>query len=163
MKKTKKYNSILGEFTTKGYTGRAQERARRRRSPWNLILIPLVILGVSVFSVGQFLLLWQLHIWVFPVHAGRVKEILNSAEGGISGFLMLIPPLISAIPLGFMLANCMVWCVPPARHTLDREARGHWHASFRDSTADIGKLALFIVPICLALGVIGAFTLRSPK
>jgi len=164
MKKTKKDNSIFRELTTKGYLGRAQERAKRRKSPWNLILIPLVLFGIVAFSVGQFTLLWQLNTWVFPEHAGRLREFLgNNEQGAISRLLMTLSSLFSAIPLGLMLANCIAWCIPPARHVFDREAKGIKHASFHEAMLDLGKIALFVVPVCLVLGIIGALTLGSLK
>jgi hypothetical protein len=155
-----KDSSIVSELKTKGYIGRARERARRRKSPWNLILIPLVVLGIFSVSIGQFSLLWHLNTWVYPEHIGRLKNIMRSNEHQVSQMLLTLPCLFSAIPLGMLLANCMAWCIPPARRTFEREARGIAHASFRASMSDLGKFALFIVPICLALGVIGALTLR---
>lgn len=161
MRKTKKDNSIVKELTTKGYLGRAQERARRRKSPWNLILIPWVIFGIFGVAIGLFSLLWQLNTWVFPEHVGRLKDLFGSDEHKVSQLLMTLPCFISAIPLGMMLANCVAWCGPPARRVFEFEAKGVAHASFRASMLDLAKFALFVVPVCLVLSIIGALTLSS--
>ncbi len=166
MTKSRKDNSIVTELTSPGYLDRARQRARRRRSRWNLILIPLGLFGILVCFVGQFSLLWKLHTYAFPNHVGRLSEFWGkniSTSAFISSLLMAVSPFFSAIPLGMLLANCIAWCIPPARRVFAQEAEGVRHASFRQAMADLGKLALFTVPICFALGIIGALTLRSLK
>jgi len=160
MKKKKKDNSVFRELTTKGYFRRAQERAQRRKSPWNLILLPLVLFGILIISGGQFSFFWQVNTWVYPEHAGRLWNIMRGNDHQVSQMLMTLPCLFTGIPLGMLLANCIAWCIPPARRIFDREAKGVTHASFRSSMSDLGKVSLFVVPISLALGVIGALTLR---
>ena len=63
-KAKRKNSSISHEIATEDYVGRAQGRSRRRKSPWNLVLIPLVVIGVFGVSIGLFSLLWHLNTWV---------------------------------------------------------------------------------------------------
>ena len=46
----------------------ARQRAKRRKSPWNLILIPLVIGGIGSVWYGLFQLMWKIHINIYPEH-----------------------------------------------------------------------------------------------
>lgn len=42
-----KLQNIVTELRTPGYVERAQQRVQRRKSPWNLLLIPFGIGGVQ--------------------------------------------------------------------------------------------------------------------
>jgi hypothetical protein len=60
-------------------------------------------------------------------------------------------PFFAAIPVGLLLSNCIVWCVPPYRRAIEPEAKGVWHASFSDAQKDLSLLALCIAcPVILA-------------
>ncbi|HSR10722.1 MAG TPA: hypothetical protein VLS90_04710, partial [Thermodesulfobacteriota bacterium] len=81
----------------------------------------------------------------------------------ISSFLLLIPIILASIPLGLVVANCIAWCIPPARRVFDREAEGIEWAAFGDAMGGLAKMSLILVPICLLLSFVGAATLRSLK
>lgn len=55
-----------------------------------------------------------------------------------------------------MIGNILIWCILPARRALDLEAKGVWHASFKESMRDLALFALVITPIPLILSFIGA-------
>ncbi len=136
-----KDNSGIRALTIRGYIARARERAKRRKSPWNLILIPLVIFGIMIFFAGQFILLWQVHVWAFPEHAGKFRDFWGkniSVSAFVSSFLMGIFPLFASLPLGMLLANCIAWCLPPARRAFEQEAKDIPRASFYEAMRDLG-------------------------
>jgi hypothetical protein len=158
--------NISQELRTPGYTERARQRAQRRKSPWNLVLIPLSIAGVGGSAYVLFKIMWHIHIALYPDHAGRFDEFWGqgvSFRSFVSSFLLLIPLLFAGLVIGLMFANCVAWCVVPARRAFDREAEGVKWASFRVSMRRLWVVARIIVPACLLLSFIGAATLRSLK
>jgi hypothetical protein len=160
MKQRKRDSSIATELMTEGYVSRARERAKRRKSPWNLLLLPLVIIGVFGVSIGLFTLLWHLNVWVYPQHVGKLREIMGSSDHTASQFLMTLPSFFAGIPLGMLFANCVAWCIPPASRTFEHEAKGIACASFRKSMSGLGKVVMYVVLVWAALGIVGALTLR---
>jgi hypothetical protein len=136
------------------------------KSLWNLLWIPLVVGGISSITIALTWLMWHVHTAIYPAHAGKFGGILEGGIGywaSISGTLLYMPLLFAAMPLGVILAKCVVWCVPPARRAFEREAQGVKWASFHDAMAGLWKLSLVMVPICLLLSLIGALTLTSLK
>ena len=148
------------------YIHEARERAKRRKSPWNLILIPLTIAGIGFIFFVQFQILWFIHIHIYPNHFGRFSEFWQngiSPVSFISSFLLGVPVFFSSIPLGMLIVNLLAWCIPPARKIFDKEAQGVKGTSFREAMKGLGKIAAYLVPICFILGLIGAVTLKSLK
>ena len=155
---------ISKEAFSKGYIARARQRAQRRKSAWNLILIPLGFGGIAGTTYVLFRIMWQVHVAIYPAHAGRLSEFWGqdiSFGSFFSSFLLLIPLFFAAIPVGLILTNMIAWLIPPARRTFAREAEGVVGASFADATSELAKIALIIVPICLAISSVGAATLRD--
>lgn len=154
---------IAKEIRTPGYLGRARQRAQRRKSPWNLILIPLVVLGVGGSGYFLFRAMWGFHTWLYPAHVGRLSEFWGkniSAASFVSSFLLAVPLFFAALPIGMILANLVAWTIPPARSIFVREAEGIVGASFPEAMSDLLKVALIVVPISLVLSTVGAVTLR---
>ena len=159
-------HGIIDEITTDGYFDRARTRAHRRKSPWNLILIPLVLLGWITTSVVLFNTMWHIHTLIYPEHSGKISEYWQKGihfRAFISSFLLSMPLLFAGIPIGMLLANLAARCIPAIHRVFEQEACGYRHASFRDSTKDLLRAAAFIVPICLFLSLIGALTLKDLK
>jgi len=151
--------NIAKEVSRKGYLGRARQRAQRRKSLWNLLLIPLGLGGIAFNFHILFHLMWGIHTTIYPAHTDKLGEFWQGHS--IPGLLLLMPLFLAAVPLGMLLANCIAWCLPPARKIFEREAQGVKWASFRGAMSGLAKLALIVVPICLLLSFIGAITLRN--
>ena len=120
--------------------------------------------GIAGSAYVLFQIMWWIHITLYPGHAGRFNEFWQegvSFQSFVSSFLMLIPLLFAALLIGLMFANCVAWCVVPARRAFDREAKGLKWASFRESMGGLWVIARILVPGCLLLSFIGAATLRS--
>lgn len=155
---------ITREVFSRGYLRRARARARRRKSPWNAVLVPLGLGAVGGTTYGLFRAMWWLHTVIYPAHAGKLGEFWGRGIGFgafVSSFLLVIPLFIAAIPIGMMLANLVVWMIPPARRAFTEEAQGVEGASFGEAMPELFTLARFIVPVCLLLSLLGAATLRS--
>jgi len=157
-------HGLVKEVFSDGYFKRARQRAQRRKSPWNFVLIPLVIGGVSATLYVLFQLMWHVHIAIYPAHAGRLGEFWGKGIGFtsfLSSFLLAMPLFFAALPIGMILANLVAWLISPARRVFAREAEGVEGASFGQAMFELGKVALVVVPICLLLSAIGAATLRD--
>jgi hypothetical protein len=151
---------LLDELRADGYLSRAKARARRRKSAWNLILIPLALVGIGL---SHFLLVWFLvgaRNWVLAERAVPLDELVTMDCPGIAPILLFVIPLVGAIPLGLFFTNGVAWCIPPARRAFDKGAQGVWHASFREAQLDILLLARYLVSASVVLGLIGAFLLQ---
>jgi hypothetical protein len=98
-RKTKEDSPIVGGIVTGSYIAHAQARAKRRKSLWNLILIPLVVIGVVCASIGLFGLLWHLSVWIHPENAGRLREVMGGGQQQFPQFLVTLPCLFAGIPL----------------------------------------------------------------
>jgi len=155
--KAPKIHDFAKEVFTKGYISRAQERAKRRKSPWNLILIPLSLFFMAFFGYILFQLSWWVHTLFYPQHTGEMREVFRKGMD-LSGLLLLFPNFIASVPFGLMAANLVAWCIPPARRTFEREAQGVKWASFAHAMQGLFKFGLWLLAICLVLSLIGAAT-----
>src|SRR5262249_46360483 len=126
-----------------GYFEEARKRASRRRSAWNLLLIPAV-LGTwaamwyaSVQAVGQLLRYTRpgLHFVLLP----------DSGAGTLIGLGLLF----AWLPLAMVVSNILVATVAPARRTLDREAQAVPGTDLVSANTRLLKVMLVITPMGL--------------
>src|SRR5712675_225421 len=99
-----------------GYITAARTRARRRRSPWNLLLIPCYMVPWFLLTLASCVGLGKLYGLVHPVAAFR---ILPDTIGSI---LISLGSLFAWLGPSMIMANLLVATVRPARAALDREA-----------------------------------------
>ncbi|MFH1440821.1 MAG: hypothetical protein ABIH18_02100, partial [Candidatus Omnitrophota bacterium] len=94
----------------------ARERTKRKKSPWNWILLPFAVVGIggALFLLVKGLL--ALQQCLIP------NEIILSGRTQVGAFLMFIPIFFPSFIFGFMFANFVAWCIPPARRAMDSEA-----------------------------------------
>lgn len=142
-----------------------RERSRRRKSLWHLpkILVSFIFLG----AIWYFLFkgLWEIHLFVYPVHAGHLGEFWQkniSFRSFLSSFLLVLPLFLPAMGASFILANLIFWLIPPARKAFQREAAGDGEMTFSGATAALWKMLVkYFVPIGIGLSLLGALTLSS--
>src|SRR5262249_6076458 len=114
---------------------RAQQQARRRRSPWNLILLPLGLVAVGVTWYGLFRVAWAFHLLFYPEH--ELHDFWGSGitfSSFVPSLLMVFAIVPGALCTGLAAANCVAWLVRPARRTFDAEWVGHAGTGFCEST-----------------------------
>ncbi len=131
-----------------GYFDRARQRAKRRKKPWNLLLIPAFLLTIISGVVLSILMVNKIHLTLFP------GQSLKNSDG-LGPILSVTAPLFGIIPLGFIIANFIFWCIPPARRTFEKEAEGHDGASFWKAQITLLKFAAVVVPLSLAISTCG--------
>ena len=149
---------LASELSSKGYFGRAQQRAARRKSPWNLLdlLFGLACMGLAWWTFVHGV--WAARNLVMPQHSVSFSTGLHTRAAGLAPIVFFVAPLFAAIPVGLFLSNCIVWCIPPYRRASEREAQGVWHASFADAQKDLLLLALCMgLPVLIASFVAALF------
>jgi hypothetical protein len=143
------------------YAG-AQQRAQRRRSPWNLILLPLGFIAVGVTWYGLFRVVWAFHLHFYPQH--ELRDFWGSGisfSSFVPSFLMVFAIAPGALCTGLAAANCVAWLVRPARRTFDAESVGHAGTGFRESTRILFLCAAWAVSVSLFIALVAAYFLRS--
>jgi hypothetical protein len=142
----------------------ARARAGRRRSPWNLILIPFGLGGWLGTWYLLFRLVWNFHHWLYPQHlfSDFWREGIPFASF-VPSFLMLFAPAVAALCVGLMIANCIVLLIPPARRALDAEAVGYPGTGFKEATRALFGLLKWALPIGMAVAMFAASVLRSMR
>ena len=79
----------------------------------------------------------------------------------VPSFLMLMPLGIPAFLGGMLSANCIMWCLPAARRTMESEAAGDKEMTFAGSNAGLLKWGGALSAVCILLSFIGVIALRS--
>ncbi|MFP4098725.1 MAG: hypothetical protein ACLFP8_08820 [Alphaproteobacteria bacterium] len=128
----------------------AQQHARRRKSYWNLLLIPAIIVPLVAFWVACFYILGLFHAYFYP------GESFFNEPQGVGPVLTAVAPFFGAMPSGFLIGNMLVYIISPARRALNKEAEGVSGASFRDSQKGMIKTVLILVPASLMFAFLGA-------
>ncbi|MBX3024560.1 hypothetical protein KF840_06580 [bacterium] len=132
------------------YLDAARERAKRRKSPWNLLL-PVAVLAVWIPTLLLTLVgIDRIHRLLYP------EQSLPAQPGGVAVLLATLPVVLGTIPVALFVGNVLVWFVPPARRVLDAEATAHPGTSFAPSQRALLKLSAWSVPPTFALSALGA-------
>src|SRR5262245_5054156 len=132
-----------------GYITEARIRAARRKSAWNLLLIPcyavpwFLLIFVSVVALGRLYAV---------VHAGSSFRVLPDTVGGI---LMAVGSLLAWLGPSMILANHIVSAVPAARRALDREAVMVPGTDRPSANRGLLKISRFLVPGGAFLALVG--------
>ncbi len=132
-----------------GFMDDARLRARRRRSAWNLLLIPAVVLP------------WLAASWLTWSALGRLYRILHPTASfavlpdSVGGILMAIAPLFAWIPLAMVAGNLLVRMVPTPRSVLDAEAASVPGTDFRSANRGLVRAAAVLFPSGLLVSLIG--------
>jgi len=132
-----------------GYITAARVRAGRRRSAWNLLLIPAYLVPWFLLTFGSLVMLGQLYA-VF--HGSRHAGVLPETGGSI---LMALGALFMWLGPSMMLANQFVSVVPPARRALDREAARVPGTDRASANRGLLKMSMLVTPVALAVALVG--------
>ena len=127
----------------------ARERAKRRKSPWNLLLLPGVILPLVGLWLALVLLLQYLHTAIYPG-----QYLANSA--GLGTILTTVGPFVAVLIPAMLIGNTLVRLVAPARQALDFEATNAPVTKFSRSQQALLKFCRAPTAIGLLSGFIGA-------
>ena len=132
-----------------GYMRDARNRAGRRRSLWNLLLIPcyfvpwLLLMLVSLIALGKL---------YSRVHAVEEFAIVPDTVGGI---FMAVGSLFAWLGPAMIIANLLVATVPPARRALDREAATVPGTDRAASNRSLVRLSRYLTPAGIVVALAG--------
>lgn len=137
----------------------ARKRTQRKQSTWNWLLLPSCILGFIISAFVVYKGLFAFREYIYP------KDIICVVPANVGGVLMMVLPGLLVIPLGFMLGNLLVWCIPPARKALNLEVQGAKGAGYRENQLFFLKLAgvIFLVIAPFVLGGTFNYAYFTPK
>jgi hypothetical protein len=127
----------------------ARARAKRRKSRWNLALVPAVLLPTAAVWALAALAAERVHLHFFP------DESLREGEGPWV-VLAAVAPLFAAIAIGMLVGNTIVRRVGRACRALDREAAADPALSYRASQDALARLAVYATIASLVATLLGA-------
>jgi hypothetical protein len=87
---------------------------------------------------------WALRNLLMPQHAGSLSAVFHSQVHQIAHIVFFVASLFACVPIGMLMSNFILWCIPGYRRASDREAKGVWHASFLDAQKDLSVFAMCI-------------------
>ena len=131
------------------YWDSARARATRRKSAWNLLLIPTALVP------------WFLGWWLSAMAFGHVYHLLHPHASfvvlpeTVGGIAIAVGLLFAWCPVAMMLANLLVHAVPAARRALDREASTVRGTDFRSSNRQLVRLAAVLIPVGIGAATAG--------
>ena len=134
-----------------GYITDARARATRRRSPWNLLLIPCYVVPWFFLVLASAVALGKLYA---VVHAVGDVRLLPDTIGGI---LMAVGSLFAWLGPAMIIANLLVSTVPPARRALDREASTVAGTDRAAANRSLLKLSRYLTPAGVVVALTGVF------
>ena len=124
-------------------------RAGRRWTPWRLLAVPLgFVCAVAVF-VALATLTLRGELVTGP------DSVFFCSPSRWSVVVLVMALLVLAVPIGFLLANVLLWMVPPIRRALD-EAEARVGGSFSRANAGLVRATLVLALISLPVVVIAA-------
>ena len=145
-----------------GYYGNARRRAGRRKSLWNVAILPFALTAWAAVWYALFRLVWLFHVTLYPNH--QLKDFWQSGIGvrsGILSFIMVFSIFIGAGAVGFMLTNALFWLIPWARKVFESEAVGHPETGFRKTMRTLFKVCLWTLIPGLLIAFLAAYFLSS--
>lgn len=83
-------------------------------------------------------------------------KVFNSTMSNLGEVLMVIPLLFPAFVIGMMAANCLMWCIPPARRTFALEAEGHPGTDFSSAMKDLAFASAICLVVTVPVSLLGA-------
>ncbi|HLZ52552.1 MAG TPA: hypothetical protein VKP61_17510 [Candidatus Acidoferrum sp.] len=119
----------------------------RARSPWNLLLIPLCVLSIVGVWVG---IVWGVEH--YRTHLCPPDAFLFNGTR-LGNIFFFVAPGFPSLAAGLIVGNLLLWCVPAARATIEREPSG---GAFRASQFGLAKLGAVLAGIALPLCFMGA-------
>lgn len=127
----------------------ARLRAGRRRSRWNLLLIPCYFIPWLLLVFGSALMFGRLYALI---HATDRVGVLPETIGGI---LIAVGLLFAWLAPSMITANQLVSAVPAARRALDQEATSVPGTDRRSANRALLRVCRYLVPVGLLVALAG--------
>ena len=115
----------------------------KKPTAYLLVILPILVIGGLFVVVG-----------LQAIYAEMIGASLSSVPS-LNGFLISLPALFLWAPVALLLANCVLFVVPPLRKSAGAYAAEAKRPGFLDSQKQLGKMALLMALVCLPLIVLG--------
>lgn len=138
------------------YFERARERAKRRKSPWNIVLFAIGY-GLWPFVTGA-LVLAVIYL-PFDRH-GSFTEIARLNENNLEMAVIVIPMLLLAKVLSSIASNLLMYCIPAARRVFEQEATLYPGTNLKASLAGLLKAAGIVGVVAIPLALWASWNLK---
>ena len=139
-------------------------RARRFQTRWKYLTHLLWFSAWLPMWYGCFRLMWEVHLRFHPEHAGRLSEYWGegiSLWAFVPSFLLLMPLAAPSLLVAALVANAVIWCIPPARRAFRREAEACPAKAYGRIMRELLHWTPRVAGIAFSLSVLGAVLLRS--
>jgi hypothetical protein len=132
-----------------GEDAAARQLARASLPPWAKFatFLSFAVCFPAVFFTLFFACI-LLHSQLHP------ETYFGHLPGPGPGF-MAFASLFAALPLSLMLANVVLWLIPPLHRAHETAFAGAPSASFKDGMRQLAIVALFVLPVCAVVAGIG--------
>jgi hypothetical protein len=134
----------------------AHPHAARRKSRWNLLLPAFLLPLWFAMGYAGIELAWALHVAWHPDDGGHGLAYWRHSMDG-PRFLMLIPPMMGALPLAMIAANFLVYRIGPARRAMAREGGDSAAAHYTASQRALFRFALAVTSASAGAAMLGAW------
>ena len=130
------------------FTEEQYRHAKRRKSRWNLLLVPAVLVPLIAMWVSLVLLGGYAHGLIYNGQTLRTGR-------GLGPILNALAPVFIATAFGMLAGNLLVWCIAPARRVLEREAMPYPALTFAASQSALLKLLPLLATVSISGLVLG--------
>jgi H+/gluconate symporter-like permease len=143
-----RFRQELNEGT---WVANARRRSRRRKSPWNILLL---VFGVALWAAIAAVIGWAGATLHGSLHPTAVP-LFDSGPLRMNSALVLFPSIFAALCPALLLTNFLVYLIPPARRAMEAEDREYPGTDYTSSRRALSKLGLWIWVICLPIALVG--------
>jgi hypothetical protein len=140
-----------GYVSINDYYTRARRRADEKKSPWNLLQVPLTIGGTWLVYRILILLLFFGIVHLRPAHEN--PESYSSAN---TRDFIFIGVCTASYPFGMMISNLIFWAIRPLRKIQEKETSAKSGTNFKHAMLGLFKAALIFMPLGLGTATLVA-------
>jgi hypothetical protein len=118
-------------------------KMQKKPAVYLLVILPIFVIGGISVVIG------------LETTYARMAGVSLSSVPSLNGFLISLPALFLWVPVALLLANCVLFVVPPLRKVAETYAAEAKRPGFLESQRKLGRLALIMALICIPLIMLG--------
>jgi len=143
---------VVKELKAGEWLQNARARKQYQKSPWNRVVqvLGLPIWLSSAYGLGALAVLLRNRL--HPSHVGPALAHTSGAAEAI----IIFAPLLAGIFIGMVVANFLVYQIPPARRAFDKEGEELPSISYAVSQRSLLKVGVPVVAAAIMLLFIAA-------
>jgi hypothetical protein len=151
------FREVLRKLFPHDFRERRRERAARRKSLWNVVLLALMFTIASALYITMLYCIWGLRTKLATSENRALIDVFRqeSNSNGFAWFVFFAAPFVSSFPPAMYVANATLWRVPAARKTFEREAGDQLYMSYDVAQDDLRRASRWFLPIGIGLAGVG--------